>query len=229
MRAEVRPRVRPIVECDSGLRGPAAPPKRVSRRRAGSPSSRPAASCIFTPSSASTAPKTARPRPAYRCRLRSCATRSATPPAAPTSTATPDGDTINARFGEQLHTRVLAGAEDGRELSPGQVAAYVAKYSCKASHEQITTRDSDPKLWRERGVPEQLIQMAAAALRLRERSGLRELGRWVHMLGFRGHFVTKPRGYSTTLGELRAARATYPWRDPPKVTKRRALATTAQG
>ena len=29
------------------------------------------------------------------------------------------------------------------------------------------------------------------------------------MLGFRGHFVTKSRGYSTTLGELRAARATY--------------------
>jgi hypothetical protein len=27
------------------------------------------------------------------------------------------------------------------------------------------------------------------------------------MLGFRGHFVTKSRGYSTTLGELRGARA----------------------
>jgi hypothetical protein len=29
------------------------------------------------------------------------------------------------------------------------------------------------------------------------------------MLGFRGHFVTKSRGYSTTLGELRADRAAY--------------------
>jgi hypothetical protein len=29
------------------------------------------------------------------------------------------------------------------------------------------------------------------------------------MLGFRGHFVTKYRSYSTTLGELRAARAAY--------------------
>ena len=29
------------------------------------------------------------------------------------------------------------------------------------------------------------------------------------MLGFRGHFVTKSRRYSTTLGELRNARATY--------------------
>jgi hypothetical protein len=116
-----------------------------------------------------------------------------------------DGETIDVRFGEQLHTRVLAGAEDGRELNPGQVAAYVAKYSCKASHEQITSRDSDPDRWRERGVPEQLVQMAAAALRLSERCGLRTLGRWVHMLAFRGHFVTKSRRYSTTLGELRAA------------------------
>jgi hypothetical protein len=29
------------------------------------------------------------------------------------------------------------------------------------------------------------------------------------MLGFRGHFVTKSRGYSTTLRDLRAARANY--------------------
>jgi hypothetical protein len=120
-----------------------------------------------------------------------------------------DGETIDVRFGEQLNTRVLAGAKNGRELEPGQVAAYVAKYSCKASHEQITTRDTDPDRWRDRGIPEQLVQMAAAALRLVKRPGLRELGRWVHMLGFRGHFVTKSRGYSTTLGELRDARAAY--------------------
>jgi hypothetical protein len=29
------------------------------------------------------------------------------------------------------------------------------------------------------------------------------------MLGFRGHFVTKSRGYSTNLGDLRVARAAY--------------------
>jgi hypothetical protein len=90
-----------------------------------------------------------------------------------------DGQTTDIRFGEQLHTRVLAGAQDGRELSPGQVAAYVAKYSSKASHEQITTRDTDTDRWRDRGIPEQLVQMAAAALHLSERPGLRDLGRWV--------------------------------------------------
>jgi hypothetical protein len=120
-----------------------------------------------------------------------------------------DDELVELRFGEQLHTRVLAGAEDGCELNPGQVAAYVAKYSCKASHEQITTRDTNPDRWHDDGVPEQLVQMATAALRLTKRPGLRDLGRWVHMLGFRGHFVTKSRSYSTTLGELRAARAAY--------------------
>ena len=85
----------------------------------------------------------------------------------------------------------------------------MAKYSCKASHEQITSRDSDPERWRERGVPEQLVQMAAAAIRLSQRPGLRGIGAWVHMLGFRGHFVTKSRGYSTNLGTLRADRAAY--------------------
>jgi hypothetical protein len=118
-----------------------------------------------------------------------------------------DGDQVQLRFGEQVDTRVLTRV--GGEVCAEQVAAYVAKYSCKASHEQITSRDSDPDRWRERGVPEQLVQMAAAAIRLSQRAGLRGLGAWVHMLGFRGHFVTKSRGYSTNLGTLRADRAAY--------------------
>lgn len=32
------------------------------------------------------------------------------------------------------------------------------------------------------------------------------LGKWVHMLGFRGHFASKSRHYSVTLGALRRAR-----------------------
>ncbi len=32
---------------------------------------------------------------------------------------------------------------------------------------------------------------------------------WAHMLGFRGHFSTKTRRYSTTLGALRTARAEW--------------------
>jgi hypothetical protein len=123
---------------------------------------------------------------------------------------TGDGDQVLLRFGEQLHTRVLPGAQAGdEELCPQQVAGYVAKYACKASHEQITSRDREPDAWRDRGVPEQLVQMAYAVLRVSQRAGLRGMAAWVHMLGFRGHFVTKSRGYSTTLGTLRADRAAY--------------------
>jgi hypothetical protein len=122
---------------------------------------------------------------------------------------TGQGGVLEVRFGEQLHTRVLNGGRAGCDLDPEAVAAYVAKYSCKGSHAAITRRDMSPDQLRERGVPEQLVQMALAALRLAGRPGLRGIGRWVHMLGFRGHFVTKSRGYSTTLGQLRGDRAAY--------------------
>ena len=35
------------------------------------------------------------------------------------------------------------------------------------------------------------------------------LAAWAHMLGFGGHFSTKSRAYSTTLGTLRADRAAH--------------------
>ncbi|MFJ2671641.1 replication initiator [Streptomyces sp. NPDC087525] len=36
-----------------------------------------------------------------------------------------------------------------------------------------------------------------------------KLRKWAHMLGFRGHFSTKSRSYSTTLGALRDARRAW--------------------
>ncbi len=36
-----------------------------------------------------------------------------------------------------------------------------------------------------------------------------KLRRWAHTLGFRGHWLTKSRQYSTTLGALRSARAEW--------------------
>jgi replication initiator protein RepSA len=85
----------------------------------------------------------------------------------------------------------------------------VAKYSCKGSHHAITRAGASPEQLRCSGVPEQLVQIAVAALRLSGRRGLERVGKWVHMLGFRGYVVTKSRGYSTTLGELRGTRAQW--------------------
>lgn len=42
-----------------------------------------------------------------------------------------------------------------------------------------------------------------------ETSSLAGIGRWLHTLGYRGHITTKSRHYSTTMGALRAARATW--------------------
>jgi hypothetical protein len=60
-------------------------------------------------------------------------------------------------------------------------------------------------------VPAHVAELVRACFELAARpslAGLR-LGRWAHMLGFGGHFSTKSRRYSTTLGALRRARVAY--------------------
>ncbi|MFE6401727.1 replication initiator [Streptomyces alboflavus] len=52
-------------------------------------------------------------------------------------------------------------------------------------------------------------RLMAACCALQPHYPERHLARWAHMLGFRGHFSTKSRRYSTTLGALRQVRADY--------------------
>ncbi|GAA3704680.1 hypothetical protein GCM10022224_082710 [Nonomuraea antimicrobica] len=96
------------------------------------------------------------------------------------------------------------------DLTEQAVAAYIAKYATKAAEcvgtldrriQPLDNLDALP-------IREHARRLIAACMRLGNRSGLADLGlsRWAHMLGFRGHFSTKSRRYSTTLGELRAAR-----------------------
>ncbi|NBM19526.1 replication initiator, partial [Streptomyces sp. GC420] len=54
----------------------------------------------------------------------------------------------------------------------------------------------------------QMIRTCWELGRLPEFADLK-LWKWAHMLGFRGHFSTKSRSYSTTLGALRAARRAW--------------------
>ena len=49
----------------------------------------------------------------------------------------------------------------------------------------------------------------------RDRDPYKGWGRWVDMLGFRGHLATKSRRYSVTLGRLRQARRDYTRRTQP--------------
>ncbi|MFE1438561.1 replication initiator [Streptomyces sp. NPDC058739] len=58
-------------------------------------------------------------------------------------------------------------------------------------------------------IPAHARRLMAACVRLQPLYPARHLARWAHMLGFRGHFSTKSRRYSTTLSALRQVRADY--------------------
>ncbi|MFJ1678342.1 replication initiator [Streptomyces sp. NPDC088251] len=105
-------------------------------------------------------------------------------------------------------------------MTEGKVAGYVAKYATKGTEAATGTLDHRLKritdLWFE-SVPEHAARMIRTAWALGARDDLKHLNlrKWAHMLGFRGHFSTKTRTYSTTLGALRAARAAWHRRHTP--------------
>jgi hypothetical protein len=109
-------------------------------------------------------------------------------------------------WGRQLDVRPVSAHGD---VIDTKVAAYVAKYAIKAAEctgtldRRLTPADRLAEL----PVRDHACRHIAACLRLGrlpQLSGLR-LAAWAHMLGFRGHFSTKSRTYSVTLGSLRAA------------------------
>jgi hypothetical protein len=126
---------------------------------------------------------------------------------------TPPASALPARtlaWGTQVDTRPITATGD---LTDAKVAAYVAKYATKAAEctgtldRRLTPADRLADL----PVTDHARRLITACLtlgRLPELEHLR-LREWAHMLGFRGHFSTKSRSYSTTLGALRAARAQH--------------------
>jgi hypothetical protein len=142
-------------------------------------------------------------------------------------------------WGQQLDIQPIAGGDDG-ELTDQKVAGYVAKYATKAA-ENTGTLDRPIVCWQckgaghdadshrpcrscrgsgtrhddvhELGVSAHAQAMISACWTLGGLPELEELRLrpWAHMLGFRGHFSTKSRRYSTTLTCLRQAR--QDWRN----------------
>jgi hypothetical protein len=113
-------------------------------------------------------------------------------------------------FGRQVNARPVQVSrrtdDPGRALSPGQVAGYLAKYATKSATD--STGRENPHHQRIRATTRRLASRASAAAPADPNVGRAydRLGKWVHMLGFRGHFATKSRRYSITLGALRRAR-----------------------
>jgi replication initiator protein RepSA len=119
-----------------------------------------------------------------------------------------------ARWGEQLDVRnITTGDDQAGALSAEQVAGYVAKYATKATEtfgtclDHRLTADDLAQL----DLPAHVAELvrAAWALGARPSLGRLRLRAWAHMLGFRGHWSTKSRRYSTTMTALRRARVQF--------------------
>jgi hypothetical protein len=123
------------------------------------------------------------------------------------------GVTLTARWGEQLDVHHITEAGDDGELSAEQVAGYVAKYATKSTEALGVTLDHRVCEVELEGldVPAHVAELVRACWELGARPSLVELRlrKWAHMLGFGGHFSSKSRRYSTTLGALRRARVAY--------------------
>jgi hypothetical protein len=121
----------------------------------------------------------------------------------------PNGSDLVLRFGKQLDTQTVNGGPAG-ELTPEHAARYIAKYATKsAEHFGLGQRRITPEALPLLDVHDHVEQLVRTAWQLGEHHAYQGLRRWVHMLGFRGHFASKSRRYSTTLGAIRRERRTY--------------------
>ncbi|MEU1915074.1 replication initiator protein RepSA [Streptomyces massasporeus] len=115
------------------------------------------------------------------------------------------------RWGRQLDVRPIKAFGDGSDITEQAVASYVAKYATKAAENTGTLdrRIGELSELDRHGVPDHTRRLIEACKLLDPLYPDRRLWAWAHMLGFRGHFSSKSRRYSTTLGALRQARADY--------------------
>ncbi len=141
-----------------------------------------------------------------------------------------DGRQHTFVFGRQLDVRTIRTTDftGSTALTDRAVAAYIAKYATKGAETTTGTLDRPLRFLAELAqaqLTDHAQRLIRTAWTLGARKDLEELRlrAWAHMLGFRGHFSTKTRHYSTTLGTLRQARADWrrtqaPVTGPPEET-----------
>lgn len=90
------------------------------------------------------------------------------------------------------------------------MAAYLAKYATKSAEDfGLGERRLSGLALSGVAVSAHVARIVRTAWNLGAVDELAGLRRWLHMLGFRGHFATKSRRYSTTLGAIRRERSDY--------------------
>ncbi|MGH8887641.1 MAG: replication initiator, partial [Egibacteraceae bacterium] len=109
-----------------------------------------------------------------------------------------------ARWGTQLDIGEIQAEERAK------VAGHLAKYATKHTERvggldrRVKVEDLDVL-----PVPEHVHRLVVAAWLLALHDPGLRTDRWAHQLGYGGHFLTKPRHYSTTFTKLRNARARW--------------------
>ncbi|MFC9634339.1 replication initiator [Streptomyces mirabilis] len=120
------------------------------------------------------------------------------------------------RFGRQIDVRAIRSTDftGGVPVTDRHVAAYIAKYATKGAETTTGTLDRRLRLLAElanHDITDHARRMIHTAWHLatKRRHAHLRLRQWAHMLGFRGHFSTRTRHYSTTLTHLRAERTAW--------------------
>ncbi|WP_405883458.1 Replication initiation protein [Streptomyces sp. NBC_01136] len=140
------------------------------------------------------------------------------------------------RFGRQIDVRAIRGTDftgDG-PVTERHVAAYIAKYATKGAETTTGTLDRRLRFLAELAgydITDHARRMIHTAWHLatRPQHAHLRLRQWAHMLGFRGHFSTRTRHYSTTLAHLRAERTAWRTDQPGTQTTASASAETQSG
>jgi hypothetical protein len=115
-------------------------------------------------------------------------------------------------WGAQVDPRVVRLTEDS-EVTDTKVAAYLAKYATKSTEAvgplAVRITAGNLRLYGNPASHQGRLILAAWQLGNHSHPDFAALRRWAHMLGYRGHFATKSRRYSTTMRALRAARRNW--------------------
>jgi len=121
-------------------------------------------------------------------------------------------------WGTQLDRRPVS-ISPGGAITSGQVAGYLAKYATKATEPVglAAVRITADNITHYAAAPTHQGRLIRACWKLgaARHPDFLALRRWAHMLGYRGHFLTKSRRYSVTFKVLRAARAAWRRRQEP--------------
>ena len=121
-------------------------------------------------------------------------------------------------WGAQVDPRVVRLTDDG-EITDVAVASYLAKYATKSTEPvgvlpaRITATNAP--IYADSRTHQGRLIAACLKLGAHPHEDFKALRRWAHMLGYRGHFATKSRRYSTTMRALRTARRDWKRRQYP--------------